>query len=276
MERLGEILRNTRQEKGLTLDQVEKDTNIRQQYLEAMENEQWSVFPEYVYLKSFLRTYCRYLELENRDYLYFLIEDLKPKAKPCPPKLPEKIDLTAAPRRKTGIFLGIIAIVLLFTTSYVYKEYLFPSPHLSEVAKLDENKETLLPDQAELEQSEATQSEQNQAEQIEPEPESGSESEQWEQEQPPEESNTFRVSLKCVDDRCWVEVKNSEDEHIYQGIIAKDEEISFKNLQKVTLKLGNAGQVQVAINEENLGVLGEIGEVVTKTYVLENEAVKEL
>jgi len=262
VERLGEILKNTRLEKGLTLEDVEKNTKIRRQYLEAMENEHWDFFEEYVYLKSFLRTYCRYLDLDNRESLYFLIEDLKPK--PRPQKLPEQIDLTAAPRRKTGVFLGIIAIILLLTTSYIYKQYLNPFPHLSEVPQLGEGKETLLPEQSGQEQPKLG------------EPGLSEPEENQVTEGQTQKINRFRLSLKCIDDRCWVEVKNSEGEHLYQGIMVKDEEISFSDLQKITLKLGNAGQVQVTINEANLGVLGEIGAVVTKIYGLENGEIKEL
>jgi cytoskeleton protein RodZ len=265
VERLGEILRTTRLEKSLTLEQVEKDTKIRKDFLEAMENEKWDIFPEYIYLKNFLRTYCRYLELDNREYLYFLIEDLKPK--PRPQKLPEKIDLTTAPCRKTKVFFTIIAITILFFTSYIYKQYINPSLNIAEVTKIDENQKNLL--QAEAEQFDL-ESEQSEKEQSESEEQEVIQSEQI------QAINMFRLSLKCIDDRCWVEVKNSEGEHIYQGIIVKDEELSFNDLQKVTLKLGNAGQVQVNINDKNLGVLGEIGAVVVKTYGIENNVIKEL
>lgn len=248
MERLGEILRNTRLEKSLTIEQVEKDTKIRKQYLEAMENEQWDFFSDYIYLKNFLKTYCRYLELDKSEYIGYLISELKPKS--IPAKFPEKIDLTNAPHRRTGIFLGIIALVLLFTTSYIYQHFLIPIQDTSEVLIVDENEETTAPGQSDgLEHSESGQV---------------------------DEVNMINLTLKCLDDRCWVEVKNNTDKNIYQKIIVKGEEINFTDQQKLTIKLGNAGQVQVFVNEENRGVLGEIGDVVTKTYVLENNQIKEL
>jgi transcriptional regulator with XRE-family HTH domain len=257
VEQLGEILKKTRLEKGLTLEQVEKDTKIRKEFLEAMENENWDYFSEYIYLKNFLRTYCRYLELDNSEYLYFLIENLKPKSRPQ--KLPEKIDLTTAPCHKTKVFFAIFAILILFFTSYIYKQYITSSLNVAEVPKFDETSEQheLKFEQSEQEQSESGEQEVIQSEQI-------------------RDINMFRLSLKCIDDRCWVEVKNSEDESLYRGMMVKDEEISFNDLQKVTLKLGNAGQVQVTINDKNLGVLGKIGAVVVKTYGVENNVIKEL
>ncbi|HHY05393.1 MAG TPA: helix-turn-helix domain-containing protein [Clostridia bacterium] len=251
MERLGDILKTARLEKKLTLEQVEKDTNIRQEFIEAMEKESWDFFSEYVYLRSFLRTYCRYLELDNREYLYFLIEDLKPK--PRPQKIPEEIDLTTAPCRKTKVLFTILAIVVLFVTSYVYKQYLNPVLNVAEVTQIDEKTPELA---------------------LEFEQKQGIEAEQEEDVQN-QEITMFNLALKCIDDRCWVEVKNGEDEYLYRALMVKDEEVSFNDLQKVTLKLGNAGQMQVTINDENLGALGEIGAVITKTYgVMHNEIIE--
>ncbi|MGI6145582.1 MAG: helix-turn-helix domain-containing protein [Clostridia bacterium] len=266
MERLGDILRKTRLQKSLTIEQVANETKIRKDYIEAMENELWTVFPNYIYMKSFLRTYCRYLGLEKSEYVLYLINDLKPKPQPQQPP-PEKIELKSAPQRKTGIVLGILSIVLLFAMSTIYQQYLNPFPN-------SEDKGIVL-----------------QEEQVEDDEQELTE---WEQEQeqpdvtdfegyPPEQGQTqdeeiemIELTLKCIDDRCWVEVKNNADEFIYRRTIVKGEELSFTDRQKISVKLGNAGQVQVFLNGRDLGVLGEIGAVVIKTYILEDAEIKEL
>lgn len=267
MERLGEILRKTRLKKSLTLGQVENESKIRKDYLEAMENEQWEVFPNYIYLKSFLRTYSRYLGIDKSEYVLYLINDLKPKPKPQPQQSPpEKIELKTAPRRKTGILLGILAIVLLFSMSSVYQQYLNPFPNSDNEGIIQQDGQDREDEQEEIEggqeqeQSDLTDSEQNSPEQSQMQD---------------EEIEMIELTLKCLDDRCWVEVKNNADEFIYRRTIVKDEEISFTDQHKITVKLGNAGQVQVLLNGKDLGVLGEIGAVVTKTYVLEDAEIKE-
>ena len=270
MEKLSDILRQTRIKKSLTIEQVENETRIRKDYLIAMENEQWEVFPNYIYLKSFLRTYSRYLEIDKSEYVLYLIEELKPKPQPQQSP-PEKIELVTAPRRKTGIFLGILAIVLLFSMSSLYQQYLNPFSN-------NENEGIVSPNEQDEAKNRDQENESDQTEwgheQKQPEM---TDSEQKSPEQSQDEGiEIIELTLNCVDDRCWVEVKNNADEFIYRRTIVKGEQISFTDLQKITVKLGNAGQVQVLLNDNDLGFLGEIGEVVTRTYVLEDAEIKEL
>ncbi len=69
MELLGEFLKETRIKKNISLDQIAEDTNITKRYLEALENEEFSIFPGETYLKGFLRTYCNYLKLDANDII---------------------------------------------------------------------------------------------------------------------------------------------------------------------------------------------------------------
>jgi len=64
MESLGEKLRTARNEKGLSLDQISHDINITTRYLEALETENYGVFPGEPYVIGFLKNYSAYLELD--------------------------------------------------------------------------------------------------------------------------------------------------------------------------------------------------------------------
>jgi len=64
MESLGEKLKTTRIEKGLTIDQVSRETNITSRYLEALESENFGVFPGEPYVIGFIRNYSSYLDLD--------------------------------------------------------------------------------------------------------------------------------------------------------------------------------------------------------------------
>ena len=57
----------------IDINEVETRTKIRAKYLRAIENEEWSLLPGDVYVKSFLRTYADYLGLDSRQ----LIDDYK-------------------------------------------------------------------------------------------------------------------------------------------------------------------------------------------------------
>ncbi|MGQ9571767.1 MAG: helix-turn-helix domain-containing protein [Dehalococcoidia bacterium] len=63
------MLQRARQARGLTLEEVERDTRISRRYLEALENENFGLLPAPVYARGFLRTYARYLGLEPSNLL---------------------------------------------------------------------------------------------------------------------------------------------------------------------------------------------------------------
>jgi len=96
MESLGEKLKTTRNEKGLSLDQISKETNISIRYLEAMEMENFSVFPGEPYVIGFIRSYGSFLDLDVAK-LISLYRALRIQEQPMPvdqllkspPKLPK-------------------------------------------------------------------------------------------------------------------------------------------------------------------------------------------
>lgn len=92
---LGRILSETRIARGLTLDDVERDTRIAKRYLEALEHEEFHVLPAPVYCRAFLRTYAQYLGLDPREIMRIYpekgrepeIAPLPQVSKPAPPAL---------------------------------------------------------------------------------------------------------------------------------------------------------------------------------------------
>ncbi|GBU28751.1 hypothetical protein R84B8_02313 [Treponema sp. R8-4-B8] len=98
MESLGEKLKTTREEKGLTLDQISRETNISIRYLEALETENFAIFPGEPYVIGFIKNYGSYLELDNQK-LISLYRALRIQEQPIPveqllkspPKLPRFI-----------------------------------------------------------------------------------------------------------------------------------------------------------------------------------------
>jgi len=83
MESPGEKLRSARNEKGLSLDQVSRDTNITIRYLEALESENFSVFPGEPYVIGFLKNYSSYLELDVQKVIS-LYRALRIQEQPVP------------------------------------------------------------------------------------------------------------------------------------------------------------------------------------------------
>jgi len=69
MATVGDLLRETREAKGLSLGQVENATRIRQRLLQALEENDFAALPAPVFVKGFLRNYAQLLELNPDDVL---------------------------------------------------------------------------------------------------------------------------------------------------------------------------------------------------------------
>ncbi len=70
---LGDQLRRAREDKGLSLEEIEKATGIRKRFLQAMEEGRFDVLPGPIQLRGFLRNYANYLGL-NGDQMLALYE----------------------------------------------------------------------------------------------------------------------------------------------------------------------------------------------------------
>ncbi len=64
MDELGHILREARETKGLSIEEVQEETRINAKYLAAMENGDYAVLPSPVHVRGFLRNYARFLNLD--------------------------------------------------------------------------------------------------------------------------------------------------------------------------------------------------------------------
>ncbi|MDR3342551.1 MAG: helix-turn-helix domain-containing protein [Treponema sp.] len=69
MESLGSKLKSTRESKGYSIEQVSRDTNIAGRYLEALEKENFAIFPGDAYLLGFLKNYGEFLGLNGKELL---------------------------------------------------------------------------------------------------------------------------------------------------------------------------------------------------------------
>ncbi|HEU0303871.1 MAG TPA: RodZ domain-containing protein [Gaiellaceae bacterium] len=69
MFEIGSSLREARLHKGVEIPDAERATKIRAKYLRALETESFDVLPGQAYIKSFLRTYADYLDLDGQLFV---------------------------------------------------------------------------------------------------------------------------------------------------------------------------------------------------------------
>ena len=110
MGELGNTLSRARRARAITLEDVERDTHVSRRYLQALENEDFSIFPAPVYARGFLRTYARYLGLNPDELLrVFPSADLTVDITPLPSvsRPPEQLI------NVNWLVAGLVAIFLL-------------------------------------------------------------------------------------------------------------------------------------------------------------------
>lgn len=79
MSEIGTILREARHRRNLDIAQCEKATRIRARYLQALEEGHLDLIPAPVYVRSFLRTYAEFLEVDAER----LLEDYAHSQRPA-------------------------------------------------------------------------------------------------------------------------------------------------------------------------------------------------
>lgn len=90
MESIGEKFKKRREERGLFIEQIARDTNISKKYIEAIENEDFSEMPGEAYLLGFLRAYADYLDIDP-DEVVAIYKNTKIQEQPVPEELiPQK------------------------------------------------------------------------------------------------------------------------------------------------------------------------------------------
>ncbi len=67
MESVGQLLRQARESQDKTIDDVAKATRMSRQIIGALEEDHFSLLPAPVYVKGHLRTYARFLNLDEDD-----------------------------------------------------------------------------------------------------------------------------------------------------------------------------------------------------------------
>jgi len=128
MESLGDKFKNARNEKNLSLEQVSKETTISIRYLEAMETENFSVFPGEPYIIGFLKNYSDYLDLDVQKVLS-LYRALRIQEQPVP------VDQLLKKKHEFPKFIIPVLIGLIVLGSGGWAVYTFIIKNLSNIVR---------------------------------------------------------------------------------------------------------------------------------------------
>jgi cytoskeletal protein RodZ len=146
---MGEELRQARNEKKLSIEEVAKMIQIRKEYLLALESENLNALPSGMYCKNFLKKYSQFLQIPPRRIDLFLkqLDEDFVKDDPFSQKIINKKEFLVFPKIVRNIILGLIFLVFIFYLGFYFRNITTP-PNLQitnpvQNVMLSDNKITL-------------------------------------------------------------------------------------------------------------------------------------
>lgn len=259
MGSLGETLRQARLDRGASLVDAEDETHIRRKYLEALEAEDYASLPALVYTRGFIRNYARYLGLDPERTLDLYLpgrwREERPVLRPATPQMSiarpisMQVFLVA-----TGLVLAGLLLAYLWAQYNSFVESLSQSDQ-SAVARAVVATPTRpivagSPSPAAAGPSPAPAAPAPPAQPAGPAP-------------TPERGVVVEATIT---DRTWMEVWVDGVSQL-QSTLQAGANRRFTANQSIRMRVGNAGGVEVTVNDERRGTLGERHQV--KEFVWE-------
>lgn len=246
MPTMGEVLTDARHRRGVTVEDVEAHTRIRKKYLVALEQDDYSELPEPIYAKGFLHIYAEYLGIDPE----FAVKLFQPPAPPVSSQLirPAASGLPSGPGipvRGLAVFaLACLGIGALFFLYAQYAAYVSSSAGAigsggvvsRPTAVSAPTRYALVPVPTPTPTAIPTPS--------------------------PTPIRGVEVVVK-ITARCWVRViaDGQNSSPLFEGELQSGETRTWKGRDRIDMRVGNAGGVEVTVNGMYQGKLGASGEV---------------
>lgn len=232
-ETLGRLLRREREKKNLSLKDLATNTRVKERFLKAIEEDRYELLPSPIYVKGFLSAMAKALHLDPKEILMRYDHERSSKGEPVVPMKPrsEKSSFKGMSHnlRQIGLVFGVIALCLLI--SY------FSHPFLSGPSKevpLDKPEDY----------GRVSVSSPLQPISVAHQP----------------ESKPLSVILKATEET-WVQIQ-VDGQSKGEALFKPGEQSAFQALDRIELWVGNAGGLDILINESPVERFGRSGEVV--------------
>lgn len=243
MAGLGERLREAREQRGLTLDDVEASTRIRKAYLAALEAEDYASLPHPTFVKGFIRTYAALLGLRDQEMLdLYPHRDLRPTLAPV-----ARLD---RPGLGAGFWVASVTLFLVVAglATFLFSSYSAPlAPATFQGAPPAASPEQVLP--TVLPAAAAVSPTRSALVVSLPSPSPS----------PTPTPQMVEVRGRAVANSwLWVIVDSTP---VFTGTLRAGEQMAWTARDKVFMRVGNAGGMVISHNGQDRGVLGKDGQV---------------
>jgi len=253
MAALGEYLRSHREVAGISLDEIADRTRISVSQLEALEAERFGLLPGGVFNLSFVRQYCRCVGADEEQGVSLLKQETAyPPSAPSVDSFGGRSDeyLARGPLGRISEDIGnlfaqhggaiaSVTVGLLLLVGGVYSYDVWEQQQAAEQRALAGEAEAEAEREARRRQEEAALAREAAA--------------------PAEPQAPIELEVEVVD-TVWI-LARADGERVFEGIFQPGQTKPIHAREQVTLRLGNAGGVVLALNGEPLPPVGPRGHV---------------
>jgi cytoskeletal protein RodZ len=251
MSTLGIRLRELREAKGVSLDDIARSTRVGRRHLEALETDSWAELPAPVFVKGFIRAYCDFLDASPDEALGVYREATGESAKP------ERVQsiLRSGPSRRAGpLVISLVLFIALGASLFALRLGLKSSPPSAPATSASARGDTAsVPSSASIPAATAP------VIQTQPVPVSAAEAKPAAQ----------RLVIHAVEPT-WIRVQ-VDDGQVSEELLPAGAGREWTAARRFVLTVGNAGGLEIDLNGKRMPALGARGAVIQK-LVLPPEA----
>jgi|GEM_PF-2923115 len=285
---LGRLLRNTRMKHKVKIDHVAQFTNIKPSYIDAIESDQWQQLPSLSYAKNFVITYAKFLELDTQKIANrFEIETKNSDPKNAPKNSQSKPKFVFTSKNLIQI-LALTIIIAIGTFTYLQINHFSQIPKLDVIEPADftqvavnkiEVKGKTDPENLIYINDQALTTDKNGNFSAPIQLQSGYNIIKITAENKIGKSITatkvivanledgdgfsaINLQVTALESDIWIRIKDVEGETIYDGAIESGASKSWQDQSAIYLTTTNAAQTAISINDKDIGILGEEGEII--------------
>jgi cytoskeletal protein RodZ len=238
MASIGQELKRERELRGISLKEIADSTKINVRFLRALEEDRLEMLPEQFFTRGIIRTYAKYLGLDEQSALNTYLEGLQTRETQetsnggKQSKVRESLESLPKEKKNSLLFAFIVLVILALITImyFVFRNDESPPPDTSKMEspiQYTEEKPITTPSIT--------------------------------QEEPEIEQKELNIEI-TVQQETWLEIF-ADQEMVDSGIKSPGERLQFKALQEFLIHIGNAGGITYTINSEEgikFGVLGAV------------------
>lgn len=115
MQNIHTILREARESRGLTIKDAAKELNLKERYIQMLEDGQMAELSREIYLKGLLKTYSKWLNIDGGDALARINQEKKnvTMKRSNVPVIPIDLSYLAALARSPGVNIFLLSAALV-------------------------------------------------------------------------------------------------------------------------------------------------------------------